>query len=163
MSEEEALCRRLLDACRSRGLRLATAESLTAGRIAATLCDVPGASDVVDRGWVVYSYAAKTAMLGVDAALLARDGAVNEAVARAMVDGALARGAPEVSLVLAVTGVAGPGPSEGRPAGRVHLAAALRGGPTLHVQKDYGAIGRAEVRAATVRDALSLALERLGA
>jgi len=63
---------------------------------------------------------------------------------------------------VAVTGVAGPGPSESRPAGRVHLAAALRGGAVLHVQRDYGAIGRNEVRVATVRDALALALEVLG-
>lgn len=162
MSEADDLARELLDRCRARGLRLATAESLTAGLIASTLCAIPGASDVVDRGWVVYTYAAKTAMLGVDAALLAREGAVNEAVARAMVDGALREGAPEVSLVVAVTGVAGPGASEGRPAGRVHLAAALRGHATLHAQRDYGAIGRNEVREATVRDALRLALEALG-
>lgn len=157
----DALARALLDACRARGLRLATAESLTAGLLAATICDIAGASDVVDRGWIVYTPAAKTAMLGVDAAVLARDGAVNEPVARAMVAGALRHGAPDVSLAIAVTGVAGPGPSEGRPAGRVHLAAGLRDGATLHAQRDYGAIGRNEVRAATVHDALALALSLL--
>lgn len=163
MSDEtEALAGALLDTCRLRGVRLATAESLTAGLISATICAIAGASDVVDRGWVVYTYAAKTAMLGVDAALLAREGAVNEAVARAMVEGALREGAPDVSLAIAVTGVAGPGESEGRPAGRVHLAAAMRGGEVMHVQMDYGAIGRNAVRGATVRDALRLALKVLG-
>lgn len=153
--------RELLDACRQRALRLATAESLTGGLIAATLTEVPGASDVVDRAWVTYTCAAKTELLGVDAALIARGGAVQEAVARAMVAGALARSS--VDIAVAVTGVAGPGPAEGRPAGRVHIAAAMRGdGEALHAQMDYGPAGRSAVRRATVRDALALLRRRLG-
>lgn len=156
-----AAAREILETCRRRALRLATAESLTGGLIAATLTEVAGASDVVDRAWVTYTYAAKTEMLGVDAALLARDGAVNESVARAMVAGALARSA--VHIAVAVTGVAGPGPSEDRPAGRVHLAVAMRGDDAaLHAQMDYGAVGRAAVRRATVRDALAMLARRLG-
>lgn len=146
----------LLDRCRARGWRLATAESLTAGLIAATITQVPGASDVVDRGYVTYSYAAKTQMLGVPAELLAREGAVHEDVARAMALGALREGAAQLSV--AVTGVAGPGPADGRPAGRVHIAAARADGATLHARHDYGPVGREAVREATVRDAVAMLL-----
>jgi nicotinamide-nucleotide amidase len=140
---------------------LATAESCTGGMVAAALTDIPGASDVVDRGFVTYSNEAKTEMLGVPAGLIAAHGAVSEPVARAMADGALARS--RAAVAVAITGVAGPGASERKPEGRVHFAAALRGGPTRHLRRDYGAIGRAGVRARSTEDALQLLLELLGA
>lgn len=146
----------LLGRCRAKGWHLATAESLTAGLLAATITQVPGASDVVDRGFITYSYDAKAQMLGVPRELLGREGAVHEDVARAMAVGALREG--HVQLTVAVTGVAGPGPSDRRPAGRVHIAAARDDGAVRHVQRDYGAVGREAVRDATVRDAVALLL-----
>src|ERR1700692_1938483 len=96
----------LLDGCRARRIMLATAESCTGGLIAATLTAIAGSSDVVDRGFVTYSNAAKWAMLGVPAATTAAVGAVSEAVAKAMAEGALARS--DADLTVSVTGVAGP-------------------------------------------------------
>ena len=149
--------RALIGRLRAAGVRVGTAESLTGGLIAATLTAVPGASEVVDRGVVVYSWEAKQSLLGVESATLEAHGAVSEAVARAMVTGLLERAAERVELGVAVTGVAGPGPSEGKPAGRVHLAVGRRStGVVVHAMRDYGAIGRDAVRLATVREALRL-------
>ena len=151
----EARAAAVLAHLRTRGLTVATAESCTGGLVAALLTAIPGSSDVVDRGFVTYSNAAKTAMLGVPAALIARDGAVSESVARAMAEGAVAASAADVSVAL--TGVAGPGGgSAAKPVGLVHLAAARRGGPTLHLERRYGDLGRAAIREAAVRDALDL-------
>jgi nicotinamide-nucleotide amidase len=151
----------LLAAARARGLKVATAESCTGGLIAGALTAIAGSSDVIERGFVTYSNAAKSEDLGVPAALIASHGAVSEAVARAMAEGALTRS--QADLAIACTGIAGPGGGRpGKPVGRVHIAVARRGGPTRHEQKDYGAIGRAEVRLATVRDALAMALEVIG-
>ncbi|MBI3709291.1 MAG: CinA family protein [Proteobacteria bacterium] len=116
----------LLDTCRHARLKLATAESCTGGLIAATLTEIAGSSDVLERGFVTYSNAAKTELLGIPARLIARHGAVSEAVARAMAEGALDR-AP-VDLAIAVTGIAGPGGATSRkPVGLVHLACARKG------------------------------------
>ena len=152
----------LLDRFRADGLRLATAESCTGGLIAAALTEVPGSSDVVDRGFVTYSNEAKRELLGVPEALLAEHGAVSEPVARAMAEGALARSVSDVAV--AVTGVAGPGGgSAAKPVGLVHLAAARRGGPTLHQEQRFGDVGRREIRVLTVEAALALALQAAGA
>jgi nicotinamide-nucleotide amidase len=163
MFDEETLskARAVLDGCRARGWKVCTAESLTGGLIAAALTEVPGSSDVVDRAYVTYSYEAKAQMLGVPYDLVAACGAVSEAVARAMASGALARSHPCAHLSVAVTGVAGPGPSGANPAGRVHLASAMRGGDVLHAQRDFGSSGRDPVRRATVLAALDLLLTRL--
>ena len=151
------LAARVLEACRRRHAKLVTAESCTGGLLAAALSAVPGASDVLDRGYVAYSYAAKTALLAVPDALLARSGAVSEAVARAMVEGAL-EGRPD-RIAVAVTGVAGPGSdSRAKPAGLVHMAAG-DGAALLHRRRRYGDRGRAAVREAAVVDALRLLLE----
>lgn len=159
----DALARKVLDGCRARGWKLVTAESLTGGRIAGALTEIAGASDVVDRGYVVYSWEAKGQMLGVSRALLESQGAVCEAVARAMAEGALAHSHPCAELSIAVTGIAGPGPGEGKPAGRVHIASARKGvGEVRHLQRDYGSVGRAAVRRATVLDALTLVSDWLG-
>jgi nicotinamide-nucleotide amidase len=145
----------LLDSFRKRGLTLATAESCTGGLVAALLTEVAGSSDVVERGFVTYSNAAKHELLGVPEAMLASHGAVSEPVARAMAEGALTHSAADVSV--AVTGVAGPGGgSTAKPVGLVHLAAARRGGAVLHRECRLGDIGRGAVRLASVRAALQL-------
>ncbi len=133
---------------------LATAESCTGGLIAAALTHVPGSSDVVDRGFVTYSNAAKAEMLGVDPALIAAHGAVSEPVAAAMADGALARSAAGVAV--AVTGVAGPGGgSADKPVGLVWFGCARRGGPARTERRVFTG-DRAAVRAATVAFAFTL-------
>ncbi|MES2667297.1 MAG: nicotinamide-nucleotide amidohydrolase family protein [Pseudomonadota bacterium] len=149
----------LLTAARYWGLRIATAESCTGGMISAALTDVPGASDVFDRGFVTYSNAAKTAMLGVPAALIVADGAVSESVARAMAEGALARS--DAGLAIAVTGIAGPGGSGTKPEGRVCFALARQGQATWAGTVEFGAIGRARVRQATVDHAIALMVQAL--
>jgi nicotinamide-nucleotide amidase len=148
----------LLDDLRRRGLKLATAESCTGGLIAGLLTEIAGSSDVVERGFVTYSNAAKTELLGVPEAMLADHGAVSEAVARAMAQGALARSHADIAV--AVTGVAGPGGgTAGKPVGLVHIAAARKGGAVLHRECRFGDIGRSAVRIASVRVALQLAAQ----
>jgi len=145
----------LLARCREQGIRIATAESCTGGLIAAALTEIAGSSDVFERGFVTYSNEAKMDLLGVPADLIAREGAVSEAVARAMAQGALAHG--RADLALAVTGIAGPGGgSPDKPVGRVHLAAA-RGERLLHERCDFGDQGRARVRLLSAQRALDLA------
>jgi nicotinamide-nucleotide amidase len=145
----------LLNRLRERGLKLAAAESCTGGLVTALLTEIAGSSDVVERGFVTYSNAAKHELLGVPEATLAEHGAVSEPVARAMAQGALAHSSADISI--AVTGVAGPGGgSAEKPVGLVHLAVARRGGGVLHQECRFGDIGRAEVRRASVETALQL-------
>jgi nicotinamide-nucleotide amidase len=145
----------LLDGLRKRGLKLATAESCTGGLVTALLTEVAGSSDVVERGFVTYSNAAKHELLSVPEAMLVEHGAVSEAVARAMAMGALAHSGADVAV--AVTGVAGPGGgTAAKPVGLVHLAAARGGGAELHRECRFGDIGRGAVRLASVREALRL-------
>ena len=146
----------LLAAARRSGDRIATAESCTGGMVGAAITDVAGSSDVFDRGFITYSNAAKTAMLGVDPWLIETHGAVSEEVARAMAEGALDRAL--ASLAVAVTGIAGPGGSEHKPEGRVCFALDATGRPTRTETVEFGAIGRAGVRRATVDHALDLLL-----
>ena len=139
---------------RARGWMIATAESCTGGLIAAALTAVSGSSDVMDRGFVTYSNAAKTAMLGVPAALIAAHGAVSEPVAAAMADGALIRS--DAHVAVSVTGVAGPGGgSVEKPVGTVWFGLAVRGDAvtTLCCQLPGD---RDAVRAASVQQALRL-------
>lgn len=134
-----------------KGLWLATAESCTGGLIAAACTELAGSSAWFDRGFVTYSNAAKTAMLGVAPALIAQHGAVSEAVVRAMACGALARAQAQVAV--AVTGVAGPGGgSDAKPVGTVWLGWALPG--QVHAECRHFPGDRAAVRAATVQHAL---------
>jgi nicotinamide-nucleotide amidase len=147
--------RGVLDAARAQGLKIATAESCTGGLIAAALTAIPGSSEVVERGFVTYSNEAKTEMLGVPAELIARKGAVSMEVALAMAEGALKHSPADV--VVAVTGVAGPGGgSEAKPVGLVHIACARRGGARLHEECRFGDLGRDAVREASVRAVLAL-------
>jgi nicotinamide-nucleotide amidase len=150
----------LLDDFRKRGLRLATAESCTGGLVAGLLTEIAGSSDVVERGFVTYSNAAKHELLGVPEAMLARHGAVSEPVARAMAEGALANSAADIAV--SVTGVAGPGGSAAKPVGLVHFAAARRGGEVLHRECRFGDIGRTPVRLESVRVALQLVSRAAG-
>jgi nicotinamide-nucleotide amidase len=152
-----ALSEAVLTRCRGKKLMLATAESCTGGLIAGALTDIAGSSDVVDRGFVTYSNRAKTEMLGVPEALIARHGAVSAEVALAMAAGALTH-AP-VELAVAVTGIAGPGGgSEAKPVGLVYLAVARRGSePAIERHQFYG--NRAAIRQATVERALEMLAE----
>lgn len=153
---------RLLAACRSRRLKLVTAESCTGGLVAALLTEIAGASDVLERGFVAYSNAAKQECLGVPAALLSQHGAVSEAVARAMAEGAL--GASRADVAVSVTGFAGPGGgSAAKPIGLVHLAVAVKGGATLYRECRFGAVGRDAVRLKSVEAALALLRRALDA
>ncbi len=151
----------LLNAAKKAGVMVATAESCTGGMIAAAITDVAGSSAIFDRGFVTYTNAAKEAMLGVRATTIGAQGAVSEAVAREMAEGALARS--NAQLAVAVTGIAGPGGSEFKPEGRVCFGLAQRGVATRTETVDFGAIGRANVRRATVERALALLLEALPA
>jgi nicotinamide-nucleotide amidase len=155
----ETLARAVHAAARARGWKIATAESCTGGLVAAALTEIPGSSDVFDRGFVTYSYPAKVAMLGVAQALLTEHGAVSEPVASAMAEGALA--ASDAEVAVAVTGVAGPGASETKPEGLVWFATATADG-TRSERFDFGALGRARVRARSVETALELLLQALG-
>ncbi len=144
----------LLQAARYWGFRIATAESCTGGMVAAALTDVAGSSDVFDRGFVTYSNQAKIDMLGVSAETLTAHGAVSEEVAREMAEGALERS--KAQLAVSITGIAGPGGSEFKPEGRVCFGLAVRGRPVVVETVEFGAKGRAKVRAAARDHALAL-------
>jgi nicotinamide-nucleotide amidase len=150
--------RAVLDLCRRKRLTVATAESCTGGLVAAALTEIAGSSDVVDRGFVTYSNAAKQAMLNVEAETLQRFGAVSRETALAMAQGALAQ-AP-ADLVVSITGIAGPGGgSPDKPVGLVHFAGATRGGRMLHRERRFGDLGRAEIRRRSVLEALAILQE----
>ncbi len=152
----------LLTELRSRRLRVATAESCTGGLVAALFTDIPGSSEVVERGFVTYSNDAKHELLDVPEEMLAQHGAVSEAVARAMAAGALEHSHADVAV--SITGIAGPdGGSAEKPVGLVHFAAARRGGPTLHRECRFGNIGRSGVRQASVEVAIQLVAEAAAA
>jgi nicotinamide-nucleotide amidase len=145
---------RLLTLCRRQGLRLATAESCTGGLVAGVLTEIPGSSDVVERGYVTYSNTAKSELLGVRSVTLRRHGAVSEAAAREMAEGALRRA--RVDLAVSITGIAGPGgATPDKPVGLVHLACARRGRKTVHLREVFKG-NRATIRRQAVRAALQL-------
>ncbi len=144
---------------RTQKLRIATAESCTGGLIGGLLTEIPGSSDVFERGFVVYSNRAKQDMLGVPGDLIADMGAVSEAVSRAMAEGAVENS--NAHLAVAVTGIAGPGGgTKMKPVGLVHIAAARENRSILHEAHRFGDIGRTEVRIKTVEAALQM-LQRL--
>jgi nicotinamide-nucleotide amidase len=154
-----AAAKRVLDACRARGLQVATAESCTGGLVVGALTEIAGSSDVVERGFITYSNAAKETMIGVPASTLKRYGAVSGETARAMAAGAL-KNSP-ADLAVAITGIAGPGGgSEQKPVGLVYFAAASRDGRCLERRVLFGKIGRRRVRERSVTQALAL-LEEL--
>ena len=150
----------LLQAARVWGWRIACAESCTGGMVAAALTDVPGSSDVFDRGFVTYSNAAKVEMLGVSPDTLDAHGAVSEPVAREMARGAL--GHSDANLAVAITGIAGPGGSEHKPEGRVCFGLAQEGRALQSETVEFGALGRDKVRAAARDHALQLLARAIG-
>lgn len=156
---EQVLAEQILARARFWGLHLATAESCTAGLVAAALTDPPGASEIFDRGFVTYSNAAKIQMLGVRAETLTAYGAVSEQVAAEMAEGA--RAAAGVELAVSITGIAGPGGSEHKPEGRVCFGLARDGVSVLTETVEFGALGRDAVRRAARDHALALLLAAL--
>ncbi|UUX50192.1 CinA family protein [Nisaea acidiphila] len=152
-TEIRASATQVLNACRKRGWKAATAESCTGGLIAGALTEIAGSSDVVDRGFVTYSNEAKMGMLDVPEQTLATHGAVSEPTARAMAEGALANSLADVTV--AVTGVAGPGGgSVEKPVGLVHFAAATNG-KTISDHRVFDG-DRGSVRHQTVLHALGM-------
>lgn len=145
----------LLSFCHGGGFVLATAESCTGGLVAALLTEIAGSSASFDRGFVTYSNAAKQAVLSVPAAVLDQYGAVSEACARAMAEGAVRASA--ASFAVSITGIAGPGGGTAeKPVGLVHFACAARTGPTIHAVRLFGPLTRTEIRMAAVAQALEL-------
>lgn len=154
-----ALAGLMADLMLQKGWLLASAESCTGGLISAACTDLAGSSNWFERGFVTYSNAAKTELLGVDAALIAAHGAVSEEVARAMAAGAIARSRAQVAV--AVTGVAGPsGGSRTKPVGTVWFGFMLDGQLSSEVKHFDG--DRAAVRLATVQHALQRLVQLLG-
>ena len=148
----------LADLLLKKGLFLVTAESCTGGLISAACTDLAGSSAWFERGFVTYSNDAKTELLGVDAPLIKKHGAVSEEVARAMAEGAIAHSKAQVSV--AVTGVAGPtGGSRDKPVGTVWFGWSVGGVVTS--ERILFAGDRAAVRAATVQHALRRLLQLL--
>lgn len=150
--------RNIVEQASAAGIVIATAESCTGGMISAEITDVAGSSRVLDRGFVTYSNAAKMDMLGVFAETLDTHGAVSEQVAAEMAAGALQHS--NATLTVSVTGIAGPGGSDFKPEGRVCFGIATKDCVETQ-QVDFGPLGRAGVRSATVSHALELLLQKL--
>lgn len=154
LSARDEAATRVLALARVRGVMIATAESCTGGLIAGALTEIAGSSDAFDRGFVTYSNAAKTEMIGVSPRTLAEFGAVSEETAREMAAGALARS--QAGIAVSVTGIAGPGGgSAEKPVGRVCFGIADVQGSRSEL-RDFGDLGRAGIRAATVDHALAM-------
>jgi nicotinamide-nucleotide amidase len=158
--EVETHARLLIDEVRERHLRLVTAESCTGGLVAAAICAIPGASDVFDRGFVVYTNRAKEEMLGLPGDLIADFGAVSEPVARMMAEGALNNSRAHISV--AITGIAGPGGgSPMKPVGTVHLATARSTGGIRHRHELFESPDRWDIQMAAVAVALEMMREAI--
>ena len=154
-----ASAQNLLELAKRQGAIVATAESCTGGLISGAITEIPGSSDIFDRGFVTYSNEAKMMMLGVPVELIQQHGAVSEDVALAMAQGALERSA--ANLAVSVTGIAGPGGSEHKPEGRVCFGLAATGKEPTAETIEFGAIGRDRVRERTVEHALKLLVDAL--
>lgn len=160
MSAREELAAELLLLCRSRGMTVATAESCTGGLVAAAITDLPGSSAAFDRGFVTYSNAAKTEMLGVEPSVLARFGAVSRETAEAMAVGALARS--RAGAAVAITGIAGPGGGTAdKPVGLVWFGIVSRRRLPRTMERHWHGMTREQVRLAAVEQALRLLIEAL--
>ena len=148
------LAQSVLDACRARNWRLATAESCTGGLVAAAFTAIAGSSDIVERGFVTYSNEAKSELLGVSPEIIAAHGAVSAETTAAMARGAVAR-AP-VDLAISVTGIAGPGgATPTKPVGLVLLGLARRDG-RCRTERHVFPGDRSAIRQAAVHRALEL-------
>ncbi|HEY2444956.1 MAG TPA: CinA family protein [Rhizomicrobium sp.] len=154
------LAEQVLARARAQKLRIATAESCTGGLIGGALTEIPGSSDVFERGFIVYSNKSKSELLGVPEHFVEERGAVSEEVARSMAEGAIGRSGAE--LAVAVTGIAGPdGGTKDKPVGLVHIAASRAGHATLHEAHLFGDAGRHRIRMASVEAGLRLLLRLL--
>ena len=153
-----SLAKDIVERATATGIVISTAESCTGGMISAAITDIAGSSRVLDRGFVTYSNAAKMDMLGVSAETLDTHGAVSEQVAAEMAAGALKHS--NATLTVSVTGIAGPGGSDFKPEGRVCFGLATKYGVETQ-QVDFGPLGRAGVRDATMAHALELLLQTL--
>lgn len=150
----------LSEELREQKLRLVTAESCTGGLLAALLTEISGSSAYIDRAFVTYTNRSKQEMLGVPGDVLADYGAVSEPVARLMVQGALENS--RANIAIAITGVAGPtGGTPLKPVGTVHLACLRENRSLIHEVRNYGNIGRNEVRLASVETALEMIKEQI--
>lgn len=159
--ETLALAAHVVEVARKAEARVTTAESCTGGLVAGAITSVSGASHVFSHGFVTYANEAKSELLGVDPAVIARVGAVSEEVARAMAEGA--RRAATADAAVAVTGIAGPGGgSAQKPVGLVHVAASSGSHITLHERHVFSG-DRASIRAQAVDAALRLLLRSMGA
>lgn len=159
-TEVGELVDRFLKACFRHRILATTAESCTGGLIVAAMTDIPGSSSMVDRGFVTYSNAAKTEMLGVSPVTLDAHGAVSAETAREMAAGALARS--HAGIALAVTGIAGPdGGSAEKPVGLVWFGLAVTGKPVVTEKRVFVNRGRDHIRRSTVIHALEMGLEAL--
>ena len=154
------LARRVIDANRAAGLRIAVAESCTGGLVSAALTEIPGSSDVFEAGFVTYSNEAKTALLGVAQDVVETFGAVSLATAWAMAHGAIVRA--KVNVAVAITGIAGPaGGSDRKPVGTVIFACAKAGDSpdsALTDHRYFGDLGRGGIRLQAALCALELLL-----
>ncbi len=160
MTGQSALAVQLLDLCRKRGVMLTTAESCTGGGIIASLTDIAGSSDVVDRGFITYSNNAKIDMLGVRPQTLDEFGAVSRETALEMAEGALHKSC--AGIALSVTGIAGPGGgSAEKPVGLVWFGVALNGAAVQAERRLFEKQGREFIRREAVRTALELGLTAL--
>lgn len=150
----------LSEELREQKLRLVTAESCTGGLLSALLTEISGSSAFIDRAFVTYTNRSKQEMLGVPGDVLADYGAVSEPVARLMVQGALENS--RANIAIAITGVAGPtGGTRLKPVGTVHLACLRENRSLVHEVRNYGNIGRNEVRLASVETALEMIKEQI--
>lgn len=151
----ESRAKKLVARYTAAGKMLATAESCTGGLVAGLITEISGSSAVLERGFVTYSNEAKVGMLGVAPETLEAVGAVSAETAREMAAGALEHSRADVAV--SITGVAGPGGGTAeKPVGLVHFACARRNGPTVHVERRFGDIGRSAVRRAAIEQALDL-------
>ena len=154
------LAKQIIAKASAAGLTICTAESCTGGLIAAALTDIPGASNVIDRGFITYSNEAKAEVLGVPEVLIKTHGAVSNDVAAAMATGALERAKTDISL--SVTGIAGPGGGTAeKPVGLVWFGLALKGGESQTAHYLFGNHSRETIRQKSVYTALSLILEKI--
>lgn len=149
----------VLELARHKKLRIVTAESCTGGLVGGLLTEIAGSSDVFERGFATYSNHAKLEVLGVSGAIIRTYGAVSPECAHAMADGALKNS--HAQLAVAITGVAGPGASGNKDEGYVCFATAMKDAETLTREEHFGALGRSNVRVASVKVAMEMLRERL--
>lgn len=152
------LARQVVALCTERNVMIATAESCTGGLVAGCITEIPGASQVFERGFITYSDQAKIEMLGVMSITLRQYGAVSKDVALEMAHGAMSRS--EAGISVSITGIAGPdGGTTGKPVGLVHFGGRHYKGAMIHREMNYGDIGRHNIRMAAVETALEMFVE----